>query len=88
MVGLEDWVYGLKLDSNGKITSFSGPFYGDFDRTIRPSGRREALIPAGFFKVVCFVNKETNKLDVRAFVIYQDEAALRDKSGRSLYNKG
>lgn len=85
-LGLEDWVYGLSLDSNGKITSFSGPFYADFDRTIQPSGRRIARIPAGFFKVVCFVNKDTNALDVRAFVVYQDAEAIKDKGGRALYN--
>lgn len=82
---LEDWVYGLNLDKDGKITSFSGPFYADFDRSIRPDGRRIAVIPAGFFKVVCFINKDTEQLDVRAFVIYQDAEALADKSGRTRY---
>jgi endonuclease G len=85
-LGLEDWVFGLELDKDGKITSFSGPIYGDFDRSIRPSGRRTALIPAGFFKVVCFINKDTEQLDVRAFVIYQDAEALADKSGRTRYD--
>jgi len=83
---LEDWVYDLNLDLDGKVTSFSGPIYGDYNRTIEPSGRELALIPAGFFKIVCFINKDTQKLDVRAFIIYQDEASLRDKSGRRRYN--
>ena len=83
---LEEWVYSLKLDTDGKISSFSGPFYGDHDRTIRPSGRNTALIPSGFFKVVCFINKNTQKLDVRAFVMFQDVDALKDKSGRKRYN--
>ena len=85
-LALEDWVYGLELDRDGKITSFSGPFYGDFDRSIRPAGRQTAIVPAGFFKVVCFVNKDTNQLDVRAFVIYQDAEALTDRSGRTRYD--
>ncbi len=85
-LGLEDWVLDLKLDLDGKITSFSGPFYTDFDRTVRPAGRTTALIPTGFFKVVCFVNKDTKALDVRAFAMYQDVEALRDKSGRRRYN--
>lgn len=83
---LEEWVYSLKLDKDGKITSFSGPIYADFDRTIRPNGRQTALIPAGFFKVVCFINKDTGKLDVRAFVMYQDAEALADKNGRKRYD--
>lgn len=85
-LGLEDWVYSLGLDADDKITSFSGPVYADFDRTIKPSGRELALIPSGFFKIVCFKNKETGKLDVRAFVMYQDEKALADKLGRKKYN--
>ena len=46
-LGLEDWVHSLELDADDRITSFSGPFYGDFDRTIEPEGRDLALIPAG-----------------------------------------
>lgn len=85
-LGLEDWVYALDLDKDGRITSISGPIYADFDRTIRPAGRRTALIPAGFFKVVCFINKETDQLDVRAFIMYQDAEALSDKLGRTRYD--
>ncbi len=85
-LALEDWVKDLNLDKDGKISVFAGPFWGAYDRTVRPSGRPLALVPAGFFKVVCFINQNTNALDVRAFVIYQDEAALRDKAGRHRYN--
>lgn len=85
-LALEDWVLNLKLDKDGKITSFSGSIYGDFVRTITPAGRKTAMIPSAFFKVVCFVNKETNELDVRAFIVYQDGEALADRSGRRLFN--
>lgn len=85
-LGLEEWVYRLELDKDGKITCFIGPIYADFDRTVRPSGRRLALVPAGFYKVVCFIGKETGKLDVRAFIIYQDAEALSDKRGRMKYD--
>ena len=84
-LGLEDWVYGLDLDKDGKISSFSGPFYAEYDRSVHPSGHALALVPAGFFKIVCFVN-QANKLEVRAFVMFQDEKALADKSGRRKYN--
>jgi endonuclease G len=85
-LALEDWVHTLNLDSNNKITSFSGPFYGDFDRTLQPSGHSIAKIPAGFFKVICFVNKDTGRLDVRSFIMYQDTETLNDKKGRTVYN--
>ena len=84
-LGLEDWVYDLNLDKDGKITSFSGPFYADYDRSVHPSGHALAVVPAGFFKIVCFINT-SDELEVRAFVMFQDEKALADKSGRKKYN--
>jgi endonuclease G len=85
-LALENWVLELGTATDGLITSFSGPFYADYDRTIKPAGRSLARIPSGFFKVVCFKNKITNSLDVRAFVIYQDVEALKDKNGNRKYN--
>ncbi len=85
-LALENWVFDLNLDSNGKITVFTGPVYGDFSRTITPPGRKPAIIPSAFFKVVCFVNKESNQLDVRAFLMFQDEEALKDKQGNKIFN--
>lgn len=85
-LALENWVFDLDLDSNGKITVFSGPIYGDFSRTISPPGREPAMIPSAFFKVVCFINKETNQLDVRAFLMFQDQEALTDKEGKRFFN--
>ena len=81
-LALEEWVLGLELDKDGKITSFSGPIYGDFTRIISPNGREFAQIPSAFFKIVCFINKETNGLDVRSFLMYQDREALADKEGK------
>ena len=85
-LALENWVFDLKLDSNGKISVFSGPVYGEFSRTIKPEGREPALIPSAFFKVVCFVSKKTNQLDVRAFLMFQDKEALRDKQGKEVFD--
>ena len=85
-LALEDWVLQLKLDKDGKLTSFSGPIYGDFSRTITPEGREPAMIPSAFFKIVCFINKNTHNLDVRAFIMVQDRDALADRSGRSLFD--
>ena len=78
---LEDWVKDLGSAKEGKISVFTGPFYGENARTIQPSGRPLALIPSGFFKVVCYIDADTNQLAVKAFVIYQDEEALSDKDG-------
>lgn len=83
---LENWVLQLELDSNGKISVITGPIfgYGGFDRTVKPEGRRPADVPAGFFKAITFINRQ-DKLDVRAFVMLQDEEALRDTWGRRMF---
>ncbi len=85
-LALEDWVKDLALTENGKITCFTGPIYGDNDRTIKPTGRELARIPAGFFNITCFINKNTNKLEVRAFIMLQDSISLKDKKGKKLFN--
>jgi len=85
-VSLEQWVGSLKLDLDDRISSFSGPIYGDFSRTVTPAGRQPAEVPAAFFKVIFFINKDTQKLDVRAFIVVQDQEAIYDREGRKIYD--
>ncbi|NJN22677.1 MAG: endonuclease [Leptolyngbya sp. RL_3_1] len=84
-LALEDWVLALTLDSTNRISVFSGPIFGDFARSITPQGRPTALIPAGFFKVVVYIDQQ-DQLAVRAFIMLQDEGALRDKQGKRMFN--
>ena len=84
--GLEEWVGDLDLDLDGKISCFSGPIYGAFSRTVTPPALDPAEVPAGFFKVVFFINKTTRELDVRAFMAMQDQEAIADREGRKMYN--
>lgn len=79
--GLEDWVLELEQDSDGKISSFTGPIYAPHCRRIQPKDRTLALIPAAFFKIVCFKNQKTGKLDVRAFIMFQDAGAFQEQTG-------
>ncbi len=85
-LALEDWVKNLMLDEDGRITEFTGPIYGEFGRMINPVGRPPAETPSAFFKVVCFISKETKELDVRAFILFQDLEALANKNGNRLFN--
>jgi endonuclease G len=85
-VALEQWVLHLDIVQDGKLVVFTGPVFGDYSRTVTPTRRDPAEVPASFFKVICFVNKTTKELDVRAFLVHQDEAALRDKHGRKAFN--
>ncbi|PSN17952.1 endonuclease [filamentous cyanobacterium CCP5] len=84
-LALEEWVQNLTLDSTDRISVICGPIFGETARSLTPSGRPTALIPSAFFKVVAFINQE-NALEVRAFMMLQDEEALRDKGGRQLFN--
>lgn len=83
---LEVWVMDLEKVKGGRLTVFTGPVFGEHPRTSTPEGRPAATVPAGFFKVACFINLTTNKLDVRAFIIYQDADAIRGMEGRRAFN--
>ena len=85
-LALEDWVKDLTLDDNNKITEFTGPIYGEFGRIVAPVGREPAESPSGFFKVICYIGKETKELAVRAFIMYQDLEAIADPFGKRLFN--
>ncbi len=90
-LALEDWVQNLEIAKDGKIVVFAGPVYGESPRTVKPSGKVPAEVPAAFFKIVAFVNngskdaQQANQLDVRAFLMYQDAAAVADKAGRKVF---
>ena len=74
----------LRLDKNNKLAVFTGPIFGDLDRHINLSDRDSARIPSGFFKVICFVKKQSEpgqELGVLAFAVFQDDTVLRDKKG-------
>lgn len=84
-LALEKWVTHLPDAQSGRICEFSGPIFGDFMRTVRPVGRPVAYVPSAFFKVIAFLDK-VGELQVRAFLIHQDDAALADKSGKKTFN--
>jgi len=81
----ELWVSNLQDDDNGKISSFTGPIYGYegvAKQYITPSGRDPAEIPAAFYKIVAFIDKETKALSTRAFIMVQDAKTIQDKMGK------
>ena len=85
-LALEQWIMELNLVKGGRVTVFTGPVFGDTPRIVTPAGRPSAVVPVGFFKVVCFINATTGKLVVRAFLVYQDTDALKDLQGRKTFN--
>ncbi len=85
-LALETWILKLDIVKNGRLTIFAGPIFGDHPRTVTPEKRLAATVPAGFFKIVCFINSTTNQFDVRAFIIYQDADAISEKPGRKTFS--
>ncbi len=83
-LALEDWVLMDTPDETDRISSISGPIFGDNPRSITPQGRDTALIPSAFFKVVSYIRN--GDLEVRAFIMPQDAAAIRDRDGRQFFD--
>jgi len=84
-LALEKWVMAFEDAAQDRICEFSGPIFGDYMRTVRPTDRPIAFVPTAFYKVLAFLNTDA-KLEVRAFIIFQDEAALSDKQGKKTFN--
>lgn len=90
---LEKWTMQHDLDLDGRICEFSGPFFRPILRYMPPSTSNKrnadgellekegsaAPIPSGFFKIVAYQSKE-KKLEVRAFIIEQDEQSKANLS--------
>ena len=79
-LALENMFKNFQEDTNDRLSIFTGPIHMDYDRHYHREWHDSVRIPSGFFKVICFKNKEGN-LETRAFVLFQDDEALRDKNG-------
>ncbi|MCP2679102.1 DNA/RNA non-specific endonuclease [Maricaulaceae bacterium NA33B04] len=88
-LALEQWVLNFKGARDGRVCEFSGPIFGEHMRTVRPTDRtlirQPGYVPTAFFKVIAFLNTDDD-LEVRAFVIFQDEQSMADHSGRKTFN--
>ena len=82
---LEEWVGGLKRDRDGNVTTFSGPIWGKFNWSVMPDGETPAIVPAAFFKIVCFVNQQ-DALEVRAFMIVQHAEAIIESEDSKVFD--
>ena len=83
---LETWVSEDLNPLDGKVSVFTGPIYGPNPRTVEVSGKEPGIIPAGFFKVICFTSSINNKLDVRAVIIFQDSTSIDIKLDWSAFD--
>jgi len=72
-VGLEDVFKNWQLDKNGRLCIFTGPVHRPFDRCFHRTFDDAARIPSAFFKIICYIGADSDKLETRAFLLYQDE---------------
>lgn len=70
-------------DTNGMLCVFTGPVHLTFDRQYARSWHDTVRIPSGFFKVICYQSKQTNRLETRAFLLYQDNDFIGNKKSGS-----
>lgn len=76
---LEKFIGDWKDDTNGRLCVFTGPVHLPFDRQYARNWHDTVRIPSAFFKIVCYHSKSSNKLESRAFVLYQDNEFIGNK---------
>ncbi|MDW3190920.1 MAG: DNA/RNA non-specific endonuclease [Cytophagales bacterium] len=72
-LALEDMFLNWELGKNGKLCILTGPVHRPFDRCFHRTWDDAARIPSAFFKIICYIGIESDKLETRAFLLYQDE---------------
>lgn len=66
-----------------KFSVMTGPVFTTFDRHWHVRGYPSVRIPGGFWKVIAYVEKGSDKLRCQAYVMYQDREALRAQNQAS-----
>lgn len=74
---IEKSIQSNNSDSNNKFNIFTGTIFTPLDRFIEPTRNlKPARIPSGFWKVITYIGKTSQKLEVNAFIAYQDDEAI------------
>lgn len=84
---LENYIGNWMKDSNGKLCIFTGPIHFPFDRLYARTWHDTVRIPSAFFKIVCYHSQATNRLETRAFMLYQDREFIGNKKKGAQYIK-
>lgn len=72
-------------DINNKLSIFTGPIHLDHDRYYSRKWHDIVRIPSAFFKIICYLDKQ-KQFQTRAFMIFQDDETLKNRSGRKSMN--
>lgn len=75
---LEKAIETSNMDSDNRFNIFVGPVFTDLDRFITPDESLEpARVPSAFWKVIVYIGKDTNDLEVNAFFVWQDDESIQ-----------
>lgn len=67
-----------KRDRDNRFNIMCGPIFTGFDRIVRPHSYLEpGIVPSAFWKIISYIGKESGKLEVNAFIVFQDDEAIR-----------
>ncbi|NER08399.1 MAG: DNA/RNA non-specific endonuclease, partial [Okeania sp. SIO3C4] len=76
-------VQHFEKDLDGRITIFTGPVFTQTDRWYTRSRFKQMIrIPSGFWKVIAYIDRQSGVLESQAYVLYQDDQLLLDRSGQ------
>ncbi|ACK67275.1 DNA/RNA non-specific endonuclease [Rippkaea orientalis PCC 8801] len=75
---LERAVETNETDLNDKFNIFVGPIFTPMDRFLQPTPRLEpARIPSAFWKIIAYIGRESQQLETKAFIVFQDDMAIQ-----------
>ena len=81
----ENEVHRFERDKNDKLCVFTGPIFTEIDRWYSRRSLKEMVrIPSGFWKMIAYIDKNSNKLACQAYVLYQDDKFLADRAGSKI----
>ncbi len=84
---LEVAIENNNSDLDNRFNIMCGPIFSTIDRMIRPYPNMEpARVPSAFWKLISYIGKDSKKLEVNAFIVFQDSESILTM-GQVKYNK-
>ena len=82
-LALEKYFGGFEEDLTNKLCVFTGPIHLEYDRFYTRNWHDSVRIPSGFFKIICYQDKDSQQLATKAFILFQDDDMKKDRKGGS-----
>lgn len=83
---LEKAIEENNADADNRYNILCGPVFTDVDRYVTPrSSLKPGRVPSAFWKLIAYIGKDSGKLEINAFLVYQDNESL-ERMGQVLGN--